>query len=216
MAFIFPALLIVVFLFCLAFSYREGMWGNAVTLINVIVAALLATSFWEPVARLLEGWMPSFTFFLDMISIWLLFCVFLVIFRTATRGVSKYKVRFKQLHEQIGSVVFAMLLGFVMVCFTTMTLHTAPLGRNFLFGGFKCDPPGQKNLFGAAPDILWLSFVKMTSKGSLKRWNTREFDPGNEFIVTYADRRATLEASAEQYGSFRVPADQIGGDIPQR
>ena len=47
MTFIFPGLLFVIFLFCVAFLYTDGMWGNAVQLINVVTAALLAVNFWE-------------------------------------------------------------------------------------------------------------------------------------------------------------------------
>jgi len=213
MAFIFPALIFVVFLFCVAFSYREGMWGNAITLVNIIIAGLLAVNFWEPLARMLEDMLPSFTFVWDMIALWGVFCLSLLVFRTATRGVSKYQVRFKQLHDQIGSVVFAVLLGAVMVCFTTMTLHTAPLGRNFLFGGFQ---PEKKMFFGLAPDIRWLDVVNKLSTGSLKRWTTREFDPEAAFIDTYANRRQLLEDYAKERKGFSVQQNDLGSRVPKR
>lgn len=213
MSLLFPAILFIIFLFCVAFSYREGMWGNAITLVNVILASLLAVNFWEPVARLLEGFLPSFTFMWDFISLWLLFSLFLFVFRTVTRSASKFKVRFKQLHDQIGSVVFAVLLGWMMVCFTTMTLHTAPLGKNFLFGGFQ---PEKRMFFGLGPDRQFLGLVKMTSKGSFKRWNTREFDPSNQFIARYLERRGMLEKNAAEDHGFTVEGNQIGGAIPKR
>lgn len=213
MTLIFPALLFIVFIFCVAFCYREGMWGNAITLVNVIIAALLAVNFWEPVARLLEGFMPSFTFMYDMIALWGIFSLSLLIFRTATRSVSKYQVRFKQLADQIGSVVFAVLVGWVMVCFTTMSLHTAPLAKNFLFGGFQ---PEKKMLFGLAPDQQWLYFTKYVSRGSLSRWTTHEFDPQSQFINTYAKRRQTLEDYSKERKGFTVEKNDYGGRIPKR
>ena len=43
-------ILILIFLACLGFLYPEGMWSNAVRLINVILASLLAIDYFEPLA----------------------------------------------------------------------------------------------------------------------------------------------------------------------
>ena len=210
---LFPALLFLVFLFCVAFLYREGMWGNAIVLVNVIIAGLLAVNFWEPVSRMLEGFLPSLTFMHDMLALWGVFSISLMAFSTATRKLSKFKVRFKQIIDQIGSVAFAVLVGWVMVCFTTMSLHMAPLGKNFLFGGFQ---PEKRMFFGLAPDRQWLWLVKMTSKGSMKRWTTREFDPGNQFIRVYNDRRQALEDYVNEHNSVRVSREDFGKEIEKR
>ena len=47
-------ILVLIFLACLGFLYPEGMWSNAIRLINVILAALLAINYFEPLARQLE------------------------------------------------------------------------------------------------------------------------------------------------------------------
>ena len=213
MTFIFPALLFLVFLFCVAFLYREGMWGNAIVLVNVIIAGLLAVNFWEPVSRMFEGYLPSLTFMHDMLALWGVFSLSLLVFSTVTRKLSKFKVRFKQIIDQIGSVAFAVLVGWVMVCFTTMTLHTAPLGKHFLFGGFQ---PEKRMFFGLAPDRQWLGLVKMASKGSMKRWTTREFDPRDQFIAIYADRRQALEDYVNEHNSIRVSREDFGKEIEKR
>jgi hypothetical protein len=147
-----------------------------------------------------------------MIAILGMFCVLFIIFGMSTKDASKHRVRFKEISDKIGSVVFAGLVGLVMVAFTTMSLHTAPLAKNFLFGGFKQD----KNCFGVCPDKMWLRLMKMTSTGAFKRWNTREFDPQNEFIATYADRRAVLEALVAERKSFRVQESDFGSRVPKR
>ena len=213
MTFIFPGLLFVIFLFCVAFLYTDGMWGNAVQLINVVTAALLAVNFWEWVARMLEGFIPSFTFSLDMIALWGLFCLFLLIFRTATRNVSAIKVSVKKIADQIGSVCFAAAVGAVMVCFTTMTLHTAPLAEKFMWGGFDKD---KRMLFGVAPDRHWLGYVQYASKGPFCRWTTREFDPDSAFMDIYAERRKFLEEYSLERGGFTAKGDDLGGRIPKR
>src|SRR3990170_4100638 len=228
MSFLLPFLLLVVFMACVGLLYTEGMWGNAIHLINVVTAALLATNFWEPLARFLEENVNgSFTYFWDFIALWALFCTFLIIFRTLTGFASRVKVKFLGIVNRAGSGFLAACVGWVMVCFTTMTLHTAPLKRDFLFGGFR---PGEKMFVGMAPDQQWLSFVEGRSRGSFSRSASEEdlqenryppgpnaserqqklcvFDGNHEFIPKYAARRASLDKGQQ----LRVSE----GSAPQR
>ena len=161
---ILPLLMIVILFACVATCYAEGMWSNAVRLVNIITAALLATNFFEPLAGWLDAWQPSYTYLWDFLSLWGLFCVFLLIFRELTDRISRVKVRFLKIADRIGSGVFSVWIGWVMVCFTLMTLHTAPLGRNFLFGGFSSDSDQPMMVVG--PDKLWLDFTRKMSTGA--------------------------------------------------
>jgi hypothetical protein len=196
MAFLFTALLFVVLLACVAFLYGEGMWGNAIRLVNVLTAALLATNFWEPVARILEDSVSKeFSYGWDIVALWGLFSVFFVVMTVATGYASRVKVRFLGLADRIGSIAFAVLVGYVMVCFTTMSLHTAPLAKNFMGGGFN---PEKRMFLGLAPDRQWLQFTEWVSKGSLSRWSQGHvFDPGHEFIPRYSARREQFQAHVE-------------------
>lgn len=191
---VFPILLIVIWLICVAFLYTEGMWSNAIRLINVVTAALLAFNFWEPLARWLEGMYSAATYFYDFVTLWGLFCISYLLFSQATGFVSGVRVRFKAIADRIGGIVFAAWVGWVVVCFATATLHTAPLAEKFLFGGFDYQ---ERMLFGTAPDRLWLSFVQRMSRGpfsrSLGEGEKAVFDPDRKFIDNYADRRATFE-----------------------
>ncbi len=202
-------LLLVIFLACVGVCYPEGMWTNAIRLINVVTAALLATNFWEPAAAWLDGWNNSYTYFWDFIALWALFALFMVILRALTDHISKVKVRFLSIADRIGSGLFAAWVGWVMVCFTLMTLHTAPLSRNFMFGGFQ---PEQRMFLGFAPDRKWLGFAQKMSKGPFCRsatpdeWKQEKyvFDPQSQFMPKYATRRANLEAHVAATGVFRV------------
>ena len=104
-----------------------------------------------------------------------------------------------------------------------MTLHTAPLAENFLFGGFQ---PENKMLFGLAPDRQWLAFTQSVSLGvfssgasadDVKKnlygarekdepWEKelRVFDRNGDFMVKYATRRAILESYNRRKGAIRV------------
>ncbi|MGQ9574306.1 MAG: CvpA family protein [Thermoguttaceae bacterium] len=223
-AFVFPLLLLLIFLLCVGFSFAEGMWSNAIRLINVVTAGLIAMNFWEPLARWAEENIDaSYTYFYDFLALWGLFVVSLMLLRLVTDTVSRVKVRFLRIADQIGSAGFAAASAWVLVCFTTATLHTAPLSVNPFFGGFK---PEGRMFFGLlAPDIHWLGFTQYVSKGVYSRGlsdqeiregkyasaptdpeRTRRlavFDRRGRFIPTYASRRAEVEKLADT-GSFRV------------
>ncbi|MBN2474615.1 MAG: CvpA family protein [Pirellulales bacterium] len=205
----FTVLMFVVLFACVACLYTEGIWGNALRLINVVTSALLAMNFYEPVADMLDGWGPSYTYFWDFLALWGVFGVCMVVFRLATDRLSRVKVRFLKIADQIGSAVLAIWIGWVMVCFTATTMHTAPLARNPLWGSFN---PEQRMFFGLAPDRQWLAFTQKISRGSFARSASESqrkqekyvFDPKGEFMLKYATRRAKAETSIETSGTMRV------------
>ena len=226
--------LVIILLACVGALYPEGIWGNFIHLVNVVTAALLATSFYESLARFWEGYMSSFTFFLDFLSLWGLFVLFLIIFRLLTDRISQTKVRFLNVVDQIGSPIVAALIGWVMVCFTAMTLHTAPLAKNFLDAGL----PEAQILMGTAPDRQWLGFVQSVSRGVYCRGLSSDekekgaygtdtdpeeqklavFDRRAEFIPKYAARRASLESylNDKDKGTYKVLPEDLGKRVPSR
>ena len=155
MSAIFTALLFVIFIAVVASLYTEGMWGNAIRLIDVVTSALVATNYFEPLANWIEGMgatFKSYSYALDFLSLWVLFAVSMIVLRGITDSVCKVKVRFLKIADQIGSVAFACLVAWVMVSFATFTMHTAPLSKNFLFGGFQSQ---SRMMLGLAPDRAW-------------------------------------------------------------
>jgi hypothetical protein len=189
MTYLLTILLLGVLFVCVAALYPEGMWSNAVRLINVVTAALLAMNFFEPAARWLEGLWGSLTYVVDFVALWGLFALFAAVLGELTNRISKVKVRFLKVADQIGSGFFALWIGWVMLCFTLVTLHTAPLSRTFLFGGFKAE---SRMFFGLAPDRQWLGFVRKMSRSTFCRSAVQEFDPQADFMPKYASRRVDL------------------------
>jgi hypothetical protein len=201
---ILPLLMFVLLFAIVAACFGEGMWSNAVRLVNVVTAALLATNFYEPIARWLDGWDKSYTFLWDFLALWGLFSIFLLIFRELTDRISRVKVRFLKVADRIGSVAFSFLVGWVVVCFTLMTLHTAPLGRNFMWGGFTTDRD-ERMVMGLGPDRQWLGFTKNISTAAFGRSDESwEFNSDDEFIPKYATRRTLVEAHIKAKDSLRV------------
>ncbi len=201
MSMILPFLMLLLIFAIVATCFSEGIWSNVVRLVNVITAALLAVNFFEPLARTLDGWAPSYTYLWDFLSLWVVFSVFLLIFREITDRVSRVNVRFLKLADRIGGVVLSLWIGYVMVCFTMMTLHTAPLGRNFLFEGFSTQTDARM-FFGFPPDRDWLGFTQKMSTGAFA--GSSEFDPNAEFMPKYATRRTELEKHIAASDSLRV------------
>lgn len=216
-------LLIVIFLFCFAFVFKEGVWSNTIRLVNLVAAALVATNYFEPAAAKIEAVAPSFTYYADFLALWGLFALSMAIMRGMTDFISKVKVRFRKVTDQVGSPLLAACIGWVMVCFTAATLHTAPLARDFLRGGFKAE---DTMFLGLAPDRKWLGFVQLLSRGAFSQrpssddvqkvpaWGTdktKTFDPYGKFMPTYATRRSQLEKYVTSKGSTRVATGEESG-----
>ena len=224
-AFLLPALMFVVLVACVASLYPEGLWGNAIRLVNVVFAALLAVNFWEPLARYAEGIAPTFTYFWDFLCLWGLFGLFMILFRVPTQLLSRVKVRFLKIADRIGCAMLTLWIGWVMVGFTMFTLHTAPLSEYFLFGAFRA---GEANLpLGLAPDLQWAGFVQKMSRGPFSRGlgeaetapygraddqreaQTAVFDRNGDFVPKYAARRRALQTYIEEKGTARAAESDV-------
>jgi uncharacterized membrane protein required for colicin V production len=204
MSAIFTALLFVIFIAVVASLYTEGMWGNAIRLIDVVTSALVATNYFEPLANWIEGMgatFKSYSYALDFLSLWVLFAVSMIVLRGITDSVCKVKVRFLKIAEQIGSVAFACLVAGVMVSFATFTMHTAPLSKNFLFGGFQSQ---SRMMLGLMPDRAWENFARAVSRGSFSRSPAVVFDPQGQFRDTYEARREAIEDHVKKTGTLRT------------
>ena len=199
-------LLLVVLIVCAVMSWREGLWGAAIILVNSLLAALLAANYFEPAAAVLEGIMPTYTYFFDFIALWGLFVLAFGMLRGVTGLISKYRVRFIMLVELAGRTILAIWVGWVMVCFSSMTLHAAPLPRH-AFGGSFQQKPMSGDFFGLAPDRQWLGFMQSRSRGALSKFTAREFDPQSEFIFKYGSRRQNLQEYCSEKRALRVEVD---------
>ena len=208
----------IVMLICVAMCWNEGLWGNAVTLVNVVLAAMIATNYFEPLASFIDSQMASYTYLWDFLSIWMLFVFVYAVLRAVTDYLSKVKVRFKMPVEQVGRIVFALAIGYVMMAFTAMTLHMAPLGQRPFRGSFGqvqegllTDKAMPSTFLGLSPDRQWLGFMhgRSADGGALSRWavfgwKKRQFDPNANFIFKYAAHRQKLEQYNRETGALRV------------
>jgi len=191
-------LLLVVFLAVTALLARDGLWSGLVMLPSVLLAASLATAWFETLAAVLEKILPSYTYLLDFLSIWTIFCVVLLVLREVTDRVSRTRVKYRRPLEMVGSVLVAAVVGWVMVAFTAASLHTAAVPRDLVQ-----PTPESRMFFGLSPDRKWLSWVRNASRSGPFSNVAHAFDKDADFILRYANRRQKLEAEK----SLRVSVD---------
>ena len=177
-----------VWVVCVAMLWNEGMWNNCITLVNVLLAALLAMNYWEPAANFLEGKMASYTYVVDFLALWFVFFLAYILLRGITDALSKTRVKFSPPVETAGSIISVIMIGWIMVCFTLSTLHTAPLARTAIKGSFQAEPMSN-NFLGMAPDRMWLGFVQHRSKNAFSNNPPVVFDERGEYIFKYGGRR---------------------------
>ena len=125
---------------CVAMMLAEGLWSNTLSLVNAILAAMIASNSFEMVATFLEEYFPSFTYWLDFLSLWGVFTLSYAVIRELTDRLSRTRVRFKKPIEQFGRIGVAALTGWIVVCFFLFSLHTAPLVRKSFGGAFRTVP----------------------------------------------------------------------------
>lgn len=168
--------------------WREGTWSAVIMLLDVLLAATLATAWYPAVVARLEPMFASFTYLLDFLALQGLFCLLVLAFREVTDRISRTRVKFRRPVELVGGPLVAMLTGWVMVCFTAASLHTAPVPRNVVQ-----PTPEARMLFGLAPDRRWLAWVRGSSIRGPFAAPAAAFDPDADFVLRYADRRHALE-----------------------
>jgi len=189
---ILGTVLVFVFVVATFALWREGLWATLVTLVNVLLAASLATAWHEWAAAALEQIVPTYALLLDFVALWTIFCGVLFLAREVTDRVSPTRVRFRKPVELFGTPLAALVVAWTLTAFIAATLHTAPVPRGMVPGD-----SGWGLFLGMAPDRTWLAWVRgATSRPPFGRPETA-FDPAGDFIARHAARRAALENSQE-------------------
>jgi hypothetical protein len=200
--------LFLVFLIVAASCWFHGLWGNAINLINLLVAMLIATNLYEPICTLLEGFgASSWTHLLDFVVLWILFFFTYTILKLITNALSRTHVKFDLPVEMAGRSILAIWCGWLFVCFTAFSLHMAPLNSATPLGAWSS--PNSSTFLFASPDRLWMAVMSAQSRGALARGkfssdhathpddqtaNVEAFDPYSEFALKYRERRAAYAA----------------------
>ncbi|QDU78917.1 hypothetical protein Pla110_06210 [Polystyrenella longa] len=169
------SILLLVILAAVVWSVAsEGPWGATIMFFSVLFSGLLALNFFEPVAATLDSVFPAtWAVHPDFFSLLGLFTLFIVLFRVATLYLLPSYVEVHPMVYEGARWVFAGFTGYMAMGFILLSLHTAPMPREFI--GFK---PENNNFFGVtAPDRQWLGFMQYLSEKNFSRFGEpRIFD----------------------------------------
>lgn len=197
-------ILFVAFLAVTGLVWIVGLWSGFISFVNILLAALVATAFFEPIADQIEygsgATSKQFTYMCDFAAIWLLFVGSAILIRILTDSFSAVRVRFDFFSEMIGRTLVALAAGFLFVCFTHFTFLVAPLPLN----------GSETTTNFTAPHQIWMNLTRGLSRGSLAESRDtqfaqpyrekhrliqgdseiREFDPLRTFQAKYEERKS--------------------------
>jgi len=144
----FYLLALAIFALVFGANWWLGLWSNLLSLVNFLLAALLASSIYENVAALLSGAAPmikTYDYLLEFISVWLVFFVTFAVLRGITEFLSAYRLQFDKVTELIGRSLLSAWLGFAFLQFTMFTFHLAPIAPD----DYAVNP--QESVLGFGP-----------------------------------------------------------------
>lgn len=156
------AFAILLFLIVAAATWWFGLWSNLITLINLFLSGLIASSIYQPVANAIVEANVSFILLADFISMWLCFVLTFLVLRAITDVLSGYRLKFDPIVEMAGRTVLSLWIAGVFVCFTMFTLQMAPIKRSHF--GERGTRPSE---MGTVADKAWLAFIQSRSRGAL-------------------------------------------------
>ena len=178
----------------LAMTVREGLWSNAIALVNIIVSGLVGFGFYSPIVKYLDEEVTEgqHTYWLDFCVMWALFAVTMVVCRTAAGAASKTRMRFKNPIDPIGGPLAGFIAAWVLAAFTLATLHVSPMPKDAFSGKLMYNDAASEPLV-TAPDAAWLRFVERVSQPTALGSGSTEGFSANAFVSIYQDRREKFE-----------------------
>jgi len=186
--------LFLIFAAVAAALWFQGLWSCAITLVNLFLAMMIASNYWEPATDLLQGaGLSSYSYLLDFLELWILFAVAFGILRAVTDSISRTRVKFDMPVEMAGRSLLALWCAWLVVCFAAFSLQMAPLNSESPLGAWST--PSSPTFLFTSPDRLWLGFMHSRSKGALSGSGT--FDPNAEFALKYRERRSAYAKAPE-------------------
>jgi hypothetical protein len=167
--------------------WREGLMTAFAMLCNVLLAGLVAFQFFEPIATELEPMLDGsfLAGYEDALCLTVLFSLTLGGLRLATNTLAGTEIDYHPLLRQIGTVVSALLMGYLVAGFLICVAQTLPWQQNFL--GFQAqvergEPRGRRLV---PPDRVWLALMHRAGLGPFSRSESPTFDADGSFELRY-------------------------------
>lgn len=185
-------LALVAILAIVAFAVGRGGLLQAMGMFfAVLLAASLASGWYEPFAAYLEKPLEPYRHVLDIAALWMLFAVLVLLFGAMVQLLTKRPVTFPKPVDLVGSILVGLMAGWTVTEFAAFTLHTAPLRAGVM------PAEGSSMLFGLKPDRCWLWWVRGSSRNGPFATPDEPFDKSEpddpfNFFKRHEDRRKTI------------------------
>jgi uncharacterized membrane protein required for colicin V production len=181
----------------LAMTVREGLWSNAITLINITISGIVAFAFYSPVVIYLDEMADGeHTYWLDFAVIWALYAATIVVFRALTAAASKTRMRFKHPIDPVGGPLVGFITAWVLAAFTLATLHLSPMPKDAFSGKLATPADVETASLMTSPDAAWLRFIERMSAQTALGNTPANLFTAKDFVALYANRRAQFEKNS--------------------
>lgn len=161
--------MLVIMAGCAAYLFLKGTLVQGVTMIfNALIAGFTAFGFFEILMNYLIKYSPGIAAWAPMICFLLLFVLVFAILQAVSMQISKEKIDFGKLPEQIGRPVTGVLLGYIVTGHVLVAAAMAPLPSRYPYARFEGRNPNpsapRKALL--SPDGFVTSLFGSISAGS--------------------------------------------------
>lgn len=177
-------------------SLREGLLTAITTLINVVLAGLIAFNFFEPLADQLEDVLRGsfLAGYEDALALTLLFAGPLALLRLLTNNLANSDQDLPALLQQVSAAAVALITGYLVAGLLLCIVQTLPLNEKFLGFEYQMEPSVPNKLRSLLPpDRVWLAMMQHGGKVALSQEDGAIFDPQATYTLRYAKLRRLKE-----------------------
>ena len=193
---------ILIVLFVPLINWWFGFWNNMLTMINCLLAALIATSAYPAISEFvvnLDKDENSFAYVGDFVGLWAVFVISFMLLRGFTDSLSKYRLKFDTITEMAGRTIFSIGTALVLLCFTNFTLQLAPLDQE-LFSESGEPASATDAAASSLPDQMWIGYAQYASTGPLSS--------GSEIPDTFYEAAKQYRSSNKTFKDQRAEKDK--------
>jgi uncharacterized integral membrane protein len=161
--------MLVIMAGCAAYLFLKGTLVLGVTMVfNALIAGFAAFGFFELLAKYLVKYSPGIAVWAPMICFLLLFILVFAILQAVAMQISKEKIDFGKLPEQIGRPVAGVILGYIVTGHVLVAAAMAPLPSQYPYARFEGRNPNPSNPSKTllSPDGFVTSLFGSVSAGS--------------------------------------------------
>jgi hypothetical protein len=186
--------LTVLMMLMVAYAFwRQGVLPAFAMAVNILLAGLVAFSFFEPIAAELDPMLAgSFLHgYEDSLCLMGLFTLTLMLLRWAANALLHSTIEYHVVVQRGGAILFGLMAGYLAAGFLICVAQTLPLDQHFLKFEARIEPagPAAKVRRILPPDRVWLALMHRASEGSLSWGEDSSFDPDGSYELRYSERR---------------------------